>query len=206
MQSNDEIYHRVLIAIFSLYIPKSVSYIVFLSCCCIYSQMGQLSLWSFSFPLQTQRLATHEVSFVNLSQLASQVLLSAYHCSNCMIVLLILMDFLMYLKSSINLKRQVIDFVGLLKVARLLRFLCLIYEACQKFTTGKIIYLMRSIAKALRVFFLFPFELCVHNLLHNWLFTKPNSVQCSVSLLILPYILFYSIIFAMGESIHGTIT
>ena len=62
---------------------------------------------------------------------------------------------------------------------------------------------MTTDAKVLQIFFHLPFELCVHNLLRNWSFTKPNSVQCSVSLLILPYIVFYSLIFIMGESIPG---
>ena len=62
---------------------------------------------------------------------------------------------------------------------------------------------MTTDAKVPKVFFHLPFELCVHNLLHNWSFIKPNSVQCLVSLLILPYILFYSLIFVMGESIPG---
>ena len=38
------------------------------------------------------------------------------------------------------------------------------------------IKLMTTVAKALQVCFLLPFELCVHNSLHNWSFTRPNSV------------------------------
>ena len=48
-----------------------------------------------------------------------------------------------------------------------------------KFAMGKIIYLITTDAKALRVFFLLPFELRVHNLPHYWSFTKRNSVECS---------------------------
>ena len=91
----------------------------------------------------------------------------------------------------------------LLKVPILRRFwrLRLTQKDGKKFASGKIINLMTTDAQALQVFL--PFALCVHNLLHNWLFTKPNSVRCWVSLFILPYILFYSLIFVMGGSIPG---
>ena len=58
-------------------------------------------------------------------------------------------------------------------VAILQRFLSLTQEAGEKFAFGKIIKLMTTVAKALQVCFLLPFELCVHNLLHNWSFTRP---------------------------------
>ena len=61
-------------------------------------------------------------------------------------------------------------------VAILQRFLSLTQEAGEKFAFRKIIKLMTIVAKALQVCFLLPFELCVHNLLHNWSFTRPNSV------------------------------
>ena len=48
-------------------------------------------------------------------------------------------------------------------VAIVQRFLSLIKEAGEKFAFGKIIKLMTTVAEALQVCFLLPFELCVHN-------------------------------------------
>ena len=60
-------------------------------------------------------------------------------------------------------------------MAILQTFLRLTQEAGEKFASRKIIKLT-TVAKALHLCFLLPFELCVNNFLHNWSFTKPNSV------------------------------
>ena len=65
----------------------------------------------------------------------------------------------------------------LLKVSAIFKSLRLTHEARKKFRSGKLTNFMTF--HALRYFrsaFSLTFGICIYNLLHNWVFTIPNSL------------------------------